>query len=57
MQYTKRQFSGVNVVAKIPGESEDTILYSAHHDHLGIGPPDASGDVIYNGAVRMLARR
>jgi Zn-dependent M28 family amino/carboxypeptidase len=26
-------------------------VYSAHHDHLGIGKPDASGDKIYNGAL------
>ena len=27
------------------------MVLSAHHDHLGIGPPDASGDRIYHGAV------
>jgi Zn-dependent M28 family amino/carboxypeptidase len=27
------------------------ILFSAHHDHLGIGDPDKSGDTIYNGAI------
>src|SRR4029079_5297477 len=25
--------------------------YSAHHDHLGVGEPDKTGDQIYNGAV------
>jgi Zn-dependent M28 family amino/carboxypeptidase len=27
------------------------VLLSAHHDHFGIGEPDASGDRIYHGAV------
>ncbi len=27
------------------------VVYSAHHDHLGIGDPDGSGDAIYNGAL------
>ncbi len=27
-----------------------TVLLTAHLDHLGVGPPDASGDSIYNGA-------
>ncbi len=26
-------------------------MLSAHHDHFGIGEPDASGDRIYHGAV------
>jgi len=30
---------------------DETIIYSAHWDHLGIGKPDAKGDRIYNGAV------
>jgi Zn-dependent M28 family amino/carboxypeptidase len=34
--------------AKYPGE---TVVYSAHWDHLGVGQPDAKGDRIYNGAV------
>ncbi|HEY0476070.1 MAG TPA: M28 family peptidase [Kofleriaceae bacterium] len=29
----------------------ELVVYSAHHDHLGIGKPDASGDKIYNGAL------
>jgi len=35
------------VGAKHPNES---VIYSAHWDHLGIGLPDAKGDRIYNGA-------
>ena len=27
------------------------MIYSAHHDHLGVGEPDAAGDKIYNGAM------
>lgn len=40
-----------NVVAKITGSErpEETIIYTAHWDHLGIGPA-IEGDSIYNGA-------
>ncbi|HVF36770.1 MAG TPA: M28 family metallopeptidase [Sphingomicrobium sp.] len=31
-----------------PGEY---VIYTAHHDHIGIGQPDANGDAIFNGAV------
>jgi Zn-dependent M28 family amino/carboxypeptidase len=27
------------------------VLVSAHHDHLGVGKPNAKGDAIYNGAL------
>ena len=27
------------------------VVLSAHHDHFGIGEPDNTGDVIYNGAL------
>lgn len=42
-----------NVIAKITGSEkpEETIIYSAHWDHLGIGKPDETGDSIYNGAL------
>jgi Zn-dependent M28 family amino/carboxypeptidase len=42
-----------NVVGILPGAKypDETIIYSAHWDHLGIGKPDATGDRIYNGAV------
>ncbi len=43
-----------NVVALLPGSdpdrSEEYVILSAHYDHVGVGPPDASGDSIYNGA-------
>ena len=42
-----------NVVGLIPGTKrpDETIIYSGHWDHLGVGLPDAQGDAIYNGAV------
>lgn len=42
-----------NVVGILPGRThpDETIIYTAHWDHLGIGKPDASGDRIYHGAV------
>jgi Zn-dependent M28 family amino/carboxypeptidase len=33
-----------------PALKNEVVVVTAHHDHLGIGPPDASGDKIYNGA-------
>lgn len=42
-----------NVVGRIEGRRHpgETVIYSAHWDHLGVGAPDAKGDRIYNGAV------
>jgi Zn-dependent M28 family amino/carboxypeptidase len=42
-----------NVLGRLPGRvrPNETILYGAHWDHLGVGAPDARGDSIYNGAV------
>jgi Zn-dependent M28 family amino/carboxypeptidase len=42
-----------NVAGLLPGtkRSNETVIYSAHWDHLGIGKPDATGDRIFNGAV------
>jgi Zn-dependent M28 family amino/carboxypeptidase len=42
-----------NVVGRVVGARypNETIIYSAHWDHLGVGPADAKGDKIYNGAV------
>lgn len=52
---TIRTFDTANVVAKVEGSDpklkDQAVLYTAHHDHLGIGTPDATGDRIYNGAV------
>ena len=42
-----------NIVGLLPGKKypNETVLYTAHWDHLGIGKPDATGDTIYNGAI------
>jgi Zn-dependent M28 family amino/carboxypeptidase len=42
-----------NVVGYLPGKKhpDETVIYSAHWDHLGIGRPDERGDTIYNGAL------
>ena len=42
-----------NVVGLLPGTThpDETIIYTAHWDHLGVGLPDANGDKIYNGAI------
>jgi Zn-dependent M28 family amino/carboxypeptidase len=34
-----------------PVLKDELVVYSAHHDHLGIGKPDKTGDKIYNGAL------
>lgn len=34
-----------------PTLAKQVVIYSAHHDHLGIGEPDKKGDRIYNGAL------
>jgi Zn-dependent M28 family amino/carboxypeptidase len=34
-----------------PRLADEYVIYTAHHDHLGVGEPDASGDKIYNGAM------
>ena len=42
-----------NVVARLEGSAhaDETIVYSAHWDHIGVGEPDADGDRIFNGAL------
>lgn len=44
-----------NVLGLLPGNDpkleDEVVLFSAHHDHLGIGEPDKTGDKTYNGAV------
>jgi Zn-dependent M28 family amino/carboxypeptidase len=43
-----------NVGGLLPGSdprlASEVVIYSAHHDHLGVGAPDRRGDRIYNGA-------
>ncbi|MGE5148669.1 MAG: M28 family metallopeptidase [Rhodospirillaceae bacterium] len=50
---TPQVINSHNVVGILPGKThpDETIIYSAHWDHLGVGKPDATGDRIYNGAV------
>ncbi|PZR37489.1 MAG: peptidase M20 [Caulobacter segnis] len=42
-----------NIAGRIVGTKypDETIIYSGHWDHLGVGAPDVRGDKIYNGAV------
>ncbi|MEO6195948.1 MAG: M28 family metallopeptidase, partial [Thermoanaerobaculia bacterium] len=44
-----------NVLGLLPGSDpnlkNEVVVYTAHHDHLGVGQPDKRGDKIYNGAV------
>lgn len=50
-----RRKSTANVLGLLPGADPklagEVVILTAHHDHLGIGRADASGDTIYNGAV------
>src|SRR5678810_860861 len=50
---TLRNIDSQNVVARLEGSDpalkDQYVVYTAHWDHLGIGP-DVSGDRIYNGA-------
>lgn len=43
-----------NIVAFLEGSDpilkDEVVVLSAHHDHVGIGRPDSTGDAIYNGA-------
>jgi Zn-dependent M28 family amino/carboxypeptidase len=54
---TIRPFDTANVVAKLEGSDpvlkNEAVIYTAHHDHLGIGTPDDDDptDTIYNGAI------
>jgi len=50
---TTEVITSYNVVGILPGTQrpEETVIYTAHHDHLGVGQPDANGDRIFNGAV------
>ena len=47
------QIAAKNVVGILPGSErpDEYILFTGHHDHLGVGEPDATGDTIYNGAI------
>ena len=34
-----------------PALKDEVVIFTAHHDHLGVGEPDDTGDTIYNGAL------
>jgi len=42
-----------NIVGRLTGTThpDETLLFTGHWDHIGIGTPDADGDAIFNGAV------
>lgn len=44
-----------NVLGLLPGSDpqlrDEVVIFTAHHDHLGIGTPNEAGDTIYNGAM------
>jgi Zn-dependent M28 family amino/carboxypeptidase len=52
---TQSTIKTANVGGILPGSdprlTKQIVVLSAHHDHLGIGKPDANGDRIYHGAV------
>jgi Zn-dependent M28 family amino/carboxypeptidase len=52
-QVKRQTIRSKNVLGRLAGTShpDETILFGAHWDHLGVGAPDARGDTIYNGAV------
>ncbi len=49
-----RSFEEHNIIAVIPGADEDlsreAVVLSAHYDHMGLGEPDESDDIVYSGA-------
>jgi Zn-dependent M28 family amino/carboxypeptidase len=50
-----RRQQTANIIGVLPGSDpvlkNEAVVYTAHHDHLGIGEPDSTGDKIYNGAL------
>jgi Zn-dependent M28 family amino/carboxypeptidase len=42
-----------NIIGRLPGTTrpDETILFTGHWDHIGVGTADAEGDAIFNGAV------
>ncbi|MDH3255859.1 MAG: M28 family peptidase, partial [Acidobacteriota bacterium] len=49
------QVETANVLGVLNGSdssvSDEYVVYTAHHDHLGVGKPNDAGDDIYNGAL------
>lgn len=52
LKNTFREFVSNNIAAVIKGSKrpDEVLIYTAHWDHLGVGPA-VNGDSIYNGAV------
>ncbi len=54
MDIVINRVQSANVLGVIPGSEpeleDEVVIYTAHHDHLGIGMPDDEGDNIFNGA-------
>ncbi len=50
----KNTVKASNIVAFLEGSDpmlkDEVVVLSSHHDHVGIGRPDSTGDTIYNGA-------
>ncbi len=50
-----QRVESANVLGLIEGSDpelkDEAVIYTAHHDHLGIGTPNEEGDAIYNGAM------
>ncbi len=51
--YSNLEFQ--NVIAKLPGSdrnlSDEYVIFSAHHDHLGLAAVPVDGDSVFNGAM------
>ena len=55
MDVSLERVTSANVLGLLPGSDpelkDEVVIYTAHHDHLGIGTPNDDGDEIYNGAL------
>lgn len=55
MDVSINRVESANVLGLMPGSDpelrDEVVIYTAHHDHLGIGTPNEDGDAIYNGAM------
>jgi Zn-dependent M28 family amino/carboxypeptidase len=55
MDVSLNRVETANILGLIPGSDpalrDEVVIYTAHHDHLGIGTPNDAGDDIYNGAM------
>jgi Zn-dependent M28 family amino/carboxypeptidase len=55
MDVAINRVQSANVLGVIPGSDpelkDEAVIYTAHHDHLGIATPNEEGDEIYNGSM------